>query len=121
MLEREHGKVCNGLKEKWGKEYPEFNNWDIVYSVEEQMVRIVEYIILGTIDECSFYSLEKLPVELYSDYMESLKVFLPQHPFLQNLANNKSVEFTGPAFRDYVLAFMLSNSEYEDLGLEYFF
>lgn len=120
LLEREHGKVCNGLKEKWGKEYPEFNNWDIVYSVEEQMVRIVEYIILGTIDECSFYSLEKLPVELYSDYMESLKVFLPQHPFLQNLANNKSVEFTGPAFRDYVLAFMLSNSEYEDLGLEYF-
>ena len=41
-----------------GKRISEFNNWDIVYSVEEQMVRIVEYIILGTIDECSFYSLK---------------------------------------------------------------
>lgn len=120
LLEREHEKVCSGLKEKWGKEYPEFSNWNIVYCVEEQMVRIVEYIILGTVDECSFYSCGEMPTELYSDYIESLKIFLPQHPFLQNLVNNESVEFTGPAFRDYVLAFVLSKNEYEDLALEYF-
>lgn len=47
-------------------------------------------------------------------------MFLPQSPFLQNLTNSESVEFTGPAFRDYVLAFVLSKSEYEDLALEYF-
>lgn len=120
LLKREHEKVCSGLKEKWGREYPEFNNWDIVYCLEEQMVRIVEYIILGEVDESSFYLLEGMPAKIYSGYIESLKVFLPQHPFLQNLTKNASIEFTGPAFRDYVLAFVLSKSEYEDLALEYF-
>lgn len=120
LLEREHEKVCDGLKEKWGKEYPEFNNWDIIYSIEEQMVRIVEYIIWEEVEEDSFFSIEKLPVELLCDYIETLKVFLPQHPFLQNLVNNGCVEFTGPAFRDYNLAFVLSEKEYKDLALEYF-
>lgn len=120
LLEREQKKVCNGLREKWSKEYPEFNNWKIIYSVEEQMVRIVEYIIFGKVSEESFYLLSGIPEELYTDYVESLKIFLPQHPFLQNLISNESIEFTGPAFRDFALSFVLSQSEYEDLALEYF-
>ncbi len=120
LLIREHEKVCSGLKEKWGKEYPEFNRWDIVYCVEEQMVRVAEYIIFQEVNTSSFYELDGMIPEQYTDYVESLKVFLPQHPFLQNLISNEAFEFTGPAFRDYVLAFILSKADYVDLAFEYF-
>lgn len=120
LLEREKEKVCNALKEKWEKCHHEFNNWDIIYCEEEQLVRIVELIIFGEVEESSIYVIDGMPAELFSDYIEVLQIFLPQHPFLQNLIQNESTEFTGPAFRDYTLAFVLAFNEYEDLALEFF-
>lgn len=120
LLEREHKKVCDGLKEKWKRTYPDFDDWNEVYTVKEQLVRIVEYILWGKSDEDSFFENCIIPDDMYVDYIESLKVFLPQHPFLQNLTNESGPEFTGPAFRDYALAAVLANADFEDLALEYF-
>lgn len=120
LLNREHDKVCNGLKEKWKNKYPNFDEWDRVYTAKEQIIRIVEYLLIDTCGEDSFFENDIMPDEIYVEYIESLKIFLPQHPFLQNFTRDDETEFTGPAFRDYALAFVLANEEYEDLALEYF-
>lgn len=85
LLKREHDKVCDGLKEKWRSKYPNFEKWDNIYTIKEQLIRVVEYIIMGNVEEESFYEHTDMPEELYVDYLETLRIFLPQHPFLQNL------------------------------------
>ena len=120
LLEREQNKVCQAVKEKWSAKYPEFIEWDKVYSKKEQIVRIAEYILLGNVEESSFYDELIMPDELYVEYYDSIKRFLPQHPFLQNLIEDGHSDFTGPAFRDYVLAALLSEDKYIDLATEYF-
>lgn len=120
LLEREQEKVCNALKEKWIKTYSDFSDWINIYSKEEQMVRLVEYILLEEIESESYFFNDKIPDELYVDYIDTIKAFLPQHPFLQNIVKRKSVDFSGPSFRDFILAYILSQKEYEDLALQYF-
>lgn len=120
LLDREQKKVCNALKEKWTKTYPEFADWADVYSKKEQMVRLVEYIVLEEIEADSYYLNEKIPDELYVDYIDAIKGFLPQHPFLQNIVKRKCIDFSGPAFRDFAVSYVLSVREYEDLALQYF-
>ena len=75
---------------------------------------------MGNVEEESFYEHTDMPEELYVDYLETLRIFLPQHPFLQNLIKEDGIAFTGPAFRDFTLAYILANREYEDLALDYF-
>lgn len=120
LLNREQKKVCNGLKEKWEAKYPQFSDWNSVFTREEQIVRIVEYIIFGEVLADSFYEESILSSELNIEYIDSLKGFLPQHPFLQNTIKDIRVDFTGPAFRDYALAYLLSQLNYLDLALEYY-
>lgn len=120
LLEREHQKVCSAFREKWTEKYPEFSEWNEVYSKKEQIIRIVEYILFGSVEENSFYNCLKMPDELYIEYYNAIKMFLPQHPFIQNLAETEEIGFTGPAFRDYILASLLADINYMDLALEYF-
>ena len=120
LLDREHEKVCSAFREKWSIKYPEFTDWNEVYSKKEQIVRIAEYILLGGVEEKSFYECREMPDELYGDYYDSIKLFLPQHPYLQNLLHGEGFTFTGPAFRDYILASLLADERYIDLALEYF-
>lgn len=120
LLAREHDKVCNALKEKWMAKYPEFVKWDNIYSKKEQIIRIAEFILLNGVEENSLYDNLEIPDELYSEYYEAIKRFLPQHPFLQNYIERNCVAFTGPAFRDYILSSLLADEKYEDLALEYF-
>lgn len=120
LLDREHKKVYGALKEKWERKFPDFSDWDIVYTKEEQMVRVIEYILFGDVEADSYYVNNEIPEELYVDYIDVIKNFLPQHPFLQNVMKQDSIDFTGPAFRDYTLAYILSVKEYEDFALQYF-
>ncbi len=120
LLEREHEKVCSAFKEKWSTRYPDFNQWDAVYTKKEQIVRIAEYVLLENVEEKSFYTGLTMPDELYIEYFNSIKMFLPQHPFIQSLVETKKISFTGPAFRDYILASLLSDEDYMELALEYF-
>ena len=119
LLDREQKKLESGLKEKWEKDYPEFNNWSEIYTCNEQMIRIVEYILFNEIG--SLYINRSIPEALTDDYIESIKTILPQHPFLQCFSENDGIfDFTGPAFRDYSLGYVLSLDDFSDLANEYF-
>ncbi|RCX10424.1 hypothetical protein DFR58_12916 [Anaerobacterium chartisolvens] len=121
LLIREHDKVCSALRERWQNIFPMFSKWDEIYSSTEQLTRIASYIIFNEIEDV-YYKNEEIPSQMYDDYIEVIKGFLPQHPFILNscIGKNNICDFTGPAFRDYVLAFILSQNKCEELAIEYF-
>ena len=120
ILEREHDKVVNGFITRCKKEFPEFTNWDDVYSFKEQIIRISDYIIYGEIDH-SVYAVD-LPRELANEYYEMIDSFLVNHPFLRSCTeiDNTIVDYTGPAFRDYALARLMTIDSQEGIAREYF-
>ena len=120
ILLREQGKVINGFRERCIANYPEFQNWGCVYSAQEQLVRIINYILLGEI-YFEAYQNDELPQELLSEYKECVMTFLKDHPFVHMFdhADVASVDFTGPAFRDYVLARLMTEFRADDDCDEY--
>lgn len=124
LLEREKNKVIDAFTAKCKSEHPEFSHWEDVYSEEEQLIRIV-YFVLFNDDSYDAYVIDTLPPQLIDDYHEILSVFLPQHPFVRNnidhfLTGGSEYDFTGPAFRDYTLSKLLLNGENEELANLYF-
>lgn len=124
LLNREQVlKVVPTFKERCMESHPEFPDWDKVYSSEEQLVRIIYYVLFG---ETSYnnYPLDFLPPQLIDDYQAALDSFLPQHPFVRNSAeetsSGRNINFTGPAFRDYALAQIVLNADFEPLADMYF-
>ena len=109
ILIREQGKVINGLKERCLDEFPDFDQWTSVYSAHEQLLRIINYITFGEID-LDIYPNEELPKEIKREYHEGIKSFLKDHPFIHifETPSGPKVDFTGPAFRDYVLAQLMA-------------
>lgn len=120
ILTREHDKVVNGFRMRCEKEYPDFHDWDAVYSFQEQIVRISDYIVFGEIDH-SVYPVD-LPRELASEYHEIIDSFLSNHPFLCSASETENTykDYTGPAFRDYCLARLMTIDNQEELAKEYF-
>ena len=117
LLKRERDKVINALKQKWSSKYPDYSNFDILYTPEEQIVRMMEYMLLGSMD--TYYAdNHDLIGDLARDYEEVVQEFIPQSPFIINLAG-KGIQFSGPAFRDYVIAYLMSHPDYKDLVDEY--
>lgn len=107
LLIREQGKVVAAFTEKCIDEHPEFTEWGIVYSREEQLIRIINYILFND-EKYSNYIIPDLPVQLVDDYQSILQSFLSQHPFIQNSAQNTlGFNFTGPAFRDFALSTLI--------------
>jgi len=124
LLGREQKKkLVAAFKERCQEAHPEFNDWDKVYGEEEQLVRIVNYILFDD-QKYSNYFVAELPPQLIEDYQEMLEIFLPQHPFIRRVANRDNggsfVDFTGPAFRDYTLARIILSKEYDELAQMYF-
>lgn len=113
ILEREQRKVVNGFRERCINDYPDFNAWESVYSIREQMLRLINYVIFNDID-LDVYSNEQLPKELKREYQEGIKSFLKDHPFIHIFDDGVStrVDFTGPAFRDFVLARLMTDEEF---------
>ena len=119
LLSREHEKLVAAFKEKLKEEQKKIKDWNLVYTKDEQLIRLLNYILFEevNIDE---YSCESIPEYLKDDYAEMLKIFLPQHPFAQNIFNNtesrqseSKIDFVGPAFRDYCLAYTILRPECE--------
>lgn len=112
LLERERGqKFVSGLKVKLSKKNSDYNEWDKLYTENEQLTRLI-YLILFENCDYSNYTLDCIPLDMIDDYQEQLKAFLPQHPFIQMIKERGGAEacrldFTGPAFRDYALAKLL--------------
>jgi len=124
LLEREQEeKVVPAFVEKCTATYPEFLEWNKVYSPEEQLIRVIYYVLF---DDTSYSNcqLDFLPPQLIDEYQSVLDTFLPQHPFIRN-SNEKTfsgrkADFTGPAFRDYSLARIILDPLSESLADMYF-
>lgn len=124
LLDREQKeKFVLAFKERCQEQHPEFDKWECVYSAEEQLVRVVNYILFQD-QKYGNYPVEGMPPQLVDDYQAMLDQFLQQHPFVRNAVDretgNSSVDFTGPAFRDYALARLILKDEHGALAHMYF-
>jgi len=110
ILEREQKKVINGFKKRCISDYPDFKDWDSVYSLEEQLVRLINFVLFNEVDLDAFEN-HTLPHELQREYKESIREFIVEHPFIHHFERNNEpfIDFTGPAFRDFTLAKLMTN------------
>lgn len=120
ILKRERDKVVSGFIQRCQKDFPSFDGWHDVYSEEEQIKRIADYLIFNSTDYEN-YKLD-LPNELSSEYAELIKSFLRDHPFVRASASEDSydIDFAGVAFRDFVLAKLMNFSGYDIYAKELF-
>ena len=123
LIREQSEKVTTAFKQKCAEAHPEFSNWDMLYSPEEQLVRLITYILFNDTKYAN-YPLEGLPPQMVDEYQDILDTFLRQHPFVRNdfehgFQGHNSVDFTGPAFRDYTLANLILG-KHEDLANMYF-
>ena len=123
LLREQTEKICPAFAERCKESHPEFSDWDKVYSAEEQLVRIIHYVLFHDTAYTN-YELDFLPPQLVDDYQEMLDSFLTQHPFIRNTAeavfSGREIDFTGPAFRDYSLAKIILHAKFESLADMYF-
>ena len=123
LVREQTEKAGPAFAEKCKEAHPEFVDWEKVYSPEEQLVRVIHYVLFHD-TAYSNYPLAFLPPQLIDDYQAVLDSFLPQHPFVRNSAESalagREFDFTGPAFRDYSLAKIILNTDFETLADMYF-
>ena len=123
LVREQTEKVAIAFREKCKETHSEFDSWDNVYSSEEQLVRIIHYVLFRDTKYIN-YPLDFLPPQLVDDYQTVLDSFLPQHPFVRNSSETDmvqgGVDFTGPAFRDYSLAKIILNEHFNLLADMYF-
>lgn len=64
---------------------------------------------------------DSIPIEYYEEYLEVVNTQLSQHPFVKILERNGVTEydFTGTAFRDFVIAYVLAEKDLSDFVREY--
>lgn len=117
LLKRECEKFIKALKIK----IPRLKVYsESVYDVNEQLFRIFGIILFN--DSTLFAEIDKsIPVEFHEEYLEAINTQLPQHPFIQPKENNLNLhyDFSGTAFRDFVIAYVLSHNETCDFVDEY--
>lgn len=123
LLEREHQKFVDAFHKRISGHEDKITDWANVYSKDEQLVRILSYILFGTIS-LSDYDYSTIPPLYEDEYYETIERFLPQHPFMQNAfrekENGAKIDFAGPAFRDYSLAYLILKDKFEDSAELYY-
>lgn len=99
LLLREQQKFTDQIRADWpaGLEQPD---WDTVYSPRDQLFRCARA-VAG--DASAEDVPDFVPVPVQGRFADSLRAFVPQHPFLRGAG------FAGPAFRDYCLAACLAS------------
>lgn len=107
LLSREQEKFVGALQQKpLPKEAKDWEDWDTLYEPMEQ-IQSVFYQFAKDTPSKDQIDIEHVPAWLLKEYREALQTTLPNHPFL------RGEEFSGPAFRDYVLAYLLHRSQSE--------
>lgn len=117
LLIREREKFIKALKVKISKI---INCSEYVYNSDEQILRLFGMILFN--DTTLFAKIDKtIPLEFNEEYLEIVNTQLPQHPFIQAKEYNLNVcyEFTGTAFRDFIIAYNLSSDDTCDFVDEY--
>lgn len=123
LLNREQAdKVVPAFEKRCHEVFPGFTDWKNVYSDEEQMIRVINYILFEDTKISNYPTV--LPPQLIDEYQAVLDLFLPQHPFVRRAFGESSsagrLDFTGPAFRDYTLARMLQDDIFAEYVKLYF-
>ncbi len=118
LLIRERTKFLRALKIK----LPKLTNYsENIYNNNEQILRIFgalayrdDNLFIQNIDD-------SIPIEYHEEYLEAINTQLYQHPFIKIHERNGQVEynFTGTAFRDFVIAYVLAQKDLSDFVLEY--
>lgn len=121
LLSREQKKVEDAFQQYCKSQNMPIENPSSIYSPVEQMVRIMYYILFHD-TKYENYKVPGIPSEAVSQYTSIVEKILPQHPFIQATTQNKGTiyNFTGPAFRDYILASLLVDKENSDIASMYF-
>lgn len=121
LLDREQKeKVLPAIENRLAGQHPEYTDWQSLYSPEEQLVRVVNYLVFHD-TRFSNYPLPDLPPQIIDEYQDVLNTFLPQHPFVRSASDGDlCLDFTGPAFRDYTLAELILKPSYSELAYIYF-
>uniref|UniRef100_UPI003FA45D9D hypothetical protein n=1 Tax=Enterocloster clostridioformis TaxID=1531 RepID=UPI003FA45D9D len=62
-----------------------------------------------------------VPIEYHEDYLEAINTQLPQHPFIKAKEHDNHIiyNFTGAAFRDFIIAYSLSDLVLSDFVDDY--
>jgi len=110
LLSREQSKVVDPLKNKGLSGAEGWGGWDDLYSPDEQLERILLHVLKNP-QATQVRPNGAVPAWLAEAYQDTLKSFLPQHPFL------REPDFSGPAFRDYTFASLLKASRDNLRGL----
>lgn len=117
LLERERKKFIKALDIK----IPKLNNISYsVYNDEEQLLRIIGKILFD--DSTLFANVDSsIPIEFREEYLEVVDIQLPQHPFihLKEDGFDAHYDFTGTAFRDFIIAYALSKPDICEYVEEY--
>lgn len=118
LLIRERKKFLKALKVK----LPQIKNYsDHIYDKNEQILRLFgklayddENLFVPDIDSC-------IPIEYHEEYLEIVNIQLSQHPFIKIIERNGNsiYDFSGTAFRDFVIAYSLSLKDSNDFVQEY--
>lgn len=117
LLIRERKKFIKALQVKLPK-LPQYD--PEIYDSDEQLLRIFGKIAYD--DETIFASVPKsIPDEFHDEYLEVVAVQLPQHPFIKGVERLTGAfyDFTGTAFRDYVIAYILASEETDEFARDY--
>ena len=118
LLIRERGKFLRALKIK----LPKIENFsESIYDNNEQILRIFGALAYKDVTLFVPNINESIPIEYHEEYLEVVNTQLSQHPFVKVLERNGQTEydFTGTAFRDFVIAYVLANKELTDFVREY--
>lgn len=119
LLIREHEKFLKALNIKVSTiNYDSIQN--NLYAEHEQIARLFEMIVLS--EATTFVDIyEKFPIEYYEEYLDVVNIQLPQHPFIQgkDIDNDFHYDFTGAAFKDFVLAYILADENLYDFVDDY--
>lgn len=120
LLERERSKFIKALQTKlMDRETSKKTSIDYsrAYSRKEQIQRIIGSLFFEDYD--LFCDLDGIiPPEYMDDYIEVVNIQLPQHPFIIMKADTMKYDFTGPAFRDYAVAYSLADEDMHDFVKE---
>lgn len=109
LLNREHDKFIKSIEIKIPQIKGEPNLVSL-FDHDEQLSRLFGLILV--LDSTMFTSIKEfIPLEYHEEYLDAINIQLPQHPFINIRDNNGNInyDFIGAAFRDYVIAYCLSN------------
>ena len=117
LLIREQDKFDKAMKVK----LPQIEDYsESVYGLNEQLLRI--FGLIWANDSNFLVDVDNsIPIEFYEEYLEVVNTQLPQNPFVlaKDINGETGYDFTGIAFRDFVIAYGLSLEDVSDFVEDY--